>query len=410
MAAEAADRRRHDGRAHGPLDGVPVAIKDLQETAGIRTTYGCAEYADNVPEADAPSVARLREAGMVIIGKTSTAPWGTLGETKHRLGPPACNPVDQTRTAGGSSGGSAAAVASGIVPLATGTDSAGSVTAPAAFCGIIGIRPTRGAIANPPDQESLLRGDVGILARTPLDAALALDAMIGFDPADPHSIRTESCALAAAVRVVEPRAPEALAGLRVLVCADPSGFAVEPSAADACLRTAAAAAELGAQVTAGQLPIGDPMGLYMALYGTDLRLALGSDPAAYSADIYPETHQDLLESLPLSAEQYIVRLNELWRLQAAADRLFEIYDLVLTPATATASFPHDEPPEVIGGRPVRPGWVSFMPFSVTWNMTGNPTCSLPAGHDGRGLPLGTLVVGRRLGERAMLRFVAALGG
>jgi Asp-tRNA(Asn)/Glu-tRNA(Gln) amidotransferase A subunit family amidase len=407
-AAAASDRRRRNGQSRGALDGVPVAIKDLQETVGLRTTYGCAGFAENVPSADAPSVARLRAAGAVIIGKTSTSPWGTLGETKHRLGPPARNPHDRDRTAGGSSGGSAAAVAAGIVPLATGTDSAGSVTAPAAFCGIVGVRGTRGLIPNPPHQDSLLRGDVGILSTTALDAALALEVMTGFEFSDSHSVPTPPAALAETVRQTAEADGSPLRGLRMLVAANAGGFPAETSAINACIETAVLSSRLGAEVTRGSLPVDAPMQLYMALYATDLRHALGSDLDAYPDDIFEETYDDLRQAPAMTAEQYLVRLNELWRLQANVAEVFRSYDLVVTPATAVAAFPHDQPPETIGGRRVRPGWASFMPHSVIWNMSGNPTASVPAGTDSDGLPLGCLIAARHFCEADIMRLIGAL--
>jgi Asp-tRNA(Asn)/Glu-tRNA(Gln) amidotransferase A subunit family amidase len=407
LATESADRWRR-GAPVGPLDGVPVAIKDLQDTAGVRTTYGSVLYADQVPQEDAPAVARLRAAGMIVVGKTNTSAFGTLGETKNRLGGPTSNPHDLSRTAGGSSGGSAAALAAGVVPLGTGTDCAGSITSPAAFCGIFGLKGSRGRIPNPPVDDSLLTNDSGALGRTVLDAALAVDAMAGWHGVDPLSVRAEPPRLADVVREAQRGVEAPLAGLRVLVAPDAFGFPVEAEPREAALRTARRVEALGATVDEGPLEIHDPYGIYMPLYGTDIRRTLGDALAARPDDLYEETKADLAEGPPMTAEEYVGVLNRLWHLRAQTAALFTRYDVVLTPATATAAFPHDEPPAVIGGRDVRPGWVSFMPYSIVWNMTGQPTASVPSGTDRDGLPLGTMVVAPALGEAQIVRVAAAL--
>lgn len=403
-----ADRRRRAGHSRGMLDGIPVAIKDLQDTAGVRTTYGSLHYADHVPVADAPAVARLREAGMIVVGKTNTSPWGTLGETKNRLAPPARHPDDPELTTGGSSGGSAAAVALGIVPLATGTDCAGSVSAPAAMCGVLGVKAGRGRIPAQPVDDSQLLNDTGCFTRTALDAALAIDAMVGWHPADPLSIRSAPPRLAAAVHGLRAEGSQPLSGLRVLVCPEPFEFPIEPDAREAPLATAGQLEQLGAHVELGPLPFPEPFAIYMPLYATDFRRAFGMELDGCALDLYDETRQDLAEAPPISAEAYVGLLAGLWQLRNQATTLFERYDVVLTPATATAPFRHDTPPEVIGGRHVRPGWASFMPYSVVWNMTGQPTASVPGAVSAHGLPLGTLVVTGHEREVDLLRVAAAL--
>ena len=185
-------RRLDAGGASGsqPLRGLPIGIKDLQETAGLRTTYGSRRFQDNVPAVDCIGVERLRRAGAVVIGKTNTPMLGCLGETWNQLLPDCRNPWDLELTAGGSSGGSAAAIASGMVSAATGTDTAGSIACPASFCGIVGIKPTHGRLpAWPAQSDSGLIGDYGPMARSVIDGALLLDVLAGFDDRDPLSLR-----------------------------------------------------------------------------------------------------------------------------------------------------------------------------------------------------------------------------
>src|SRR5262245_25141407 len=180
-AADEADRRLAAGE-RTPLLGVPLGVKDLQETAGLRTTYGSLAFRDHVPDADCIAVERLRAAGAVIVGKTNTPAFGLLGETKNRLGPETRNPCDRSLTAGGSSGGSAAAVAAGLVTAATGSDSAGSITAPSAMCGTFGLKPTLGTIPTwPIPDDSMLFLTNGPIAATVADAVALLGVMAGHD-------------------------------------------------------------------------------------------------------------------------------------------------------------------------------------------------------------------------------------
>ena len=197
-----------------PLLGVPIGVKDLQETAGLRTTYGSLAFRDNVPAEDCIPVERLRAAGAVIVGKTNTPAFGLLGETKNRLGPEARNPCDRSLTTGGSSGGSAAAVAAGLIPGATGSDSAGSITAPSSMCGTFGIKPTLGRIPTwPIPDDSMLFLTHGPIAATVADAVALLEVMAGHDSRDPMAVRAPLPDLGAELAAAAGASP--LAGLRV---------------------------------------------------------------------------------------------------------------------------------------------------------------------------------------------------
>ena len=186
--AQASDARRRNGQAPRPLEGLPFAAKDVTATEGVRTTYGSLVYAHNVPASDELCIARLRRAGAILIGKTNTPEFGFGPRSVNALCGPTANPYNRRLTAGGSSGGSAAAVACGMAPLAQGTDFGGSVRTPASFCGVVGLRPTPGLVpilgrGNPWSALSTH----GVLARTVDDAALMLSAMAGFDARDPLS-------------------------------------------------------------------------------------------------------------------------------------------------------------------------------------------------------------------------------
>jgi Asp-tRNA(Asn)/Glu-tRNA(Gln) amidotransferase A subunit family amidase len=189
-AAQAAENASNEGRDLGPLHGVPIAIKDLNPTKGIRTTRGSLVYKDWIPDEDDPVVERVRRAGAIIIGKTNTPEFGARGTTENRLGPACRNPWDTTRTAGGSSGGAAAALAAGLCPLATGSDAGGSIRIPGSFCGVYGIRPTQGRVPRlykvPGGWGALSQN--GPMSHSVRDAALLLQVIAGPDPRDPTSL------------------------------------------------------------------------------------------------------------------------------------------------------------------------------------------------------------------------------
>src|SRR3954468_7272798 len=192
--ADAADREA----PRGVLHGLPWVVKDLEETAGMRTTYGSPEFAEHVPERDSPMVARLRAVGALIIGKSNTPEFGAGSQTFNRVFGVTRNPYDLTRTAGGSSGGAGAAVASGMLPVADGSDLGASVRNPAAFCNLVGLRPTAGRIpdAGPGDLWNPF-AVLGAIARTVGDVALLLQALAGPDPRDPLSLQDPSESFAA---------------------------------------------------------------------------------------------------------------------------------------------------------------------------------------------------------------------
>lgn len=383
----------------GALLGVPFAVKDLHETEGVRTTYGSVRYSDNVPSEDCAVVDRLRRAGAVVVGKTNTPAFGLISETKNRLGPPCANPFDLSRTSGGSSGGSAVAVATGAVPMATGSDAAGSINVPAAFCGVVGFKPSLGLVANVPASTALLPFiSSGPLTRSVEDAALVMEVLAGYDHRDPMSRSFPPVSWRQAL--TQPLPP----GLRVAWTTDLDLFAVDDEVAAATERVAASLARVGCLVEAAHPHLHDPMELYVGLYVPDTRQAGFSDPATWD-ELYPETLVELRDRRQVSAEEYAGLINQWWFLQATMREFFTRYDILVMPTTATTAFAHDAMPTTIGGRSVDPVWTTWMPFTPILNMTGQPCASVPAGTDGDGLPLGVMVVGA-LGADAMVLRVA----
>src|SRR5215831_8089320 len=240
-AVEAAVMR---GEHLGALAGLPIAIKDVTPTAGIRTTFGSPLYKDHVPEEDAEAVRRLKAAGAIVLGKTNTPEFATGANTVNALFGATRNPWNCALSPAGSSGGSAVAVATGMVPIAQGTDFGGSIRIPAAFCGIVGIRPTPGLIPSYPKPLAWDPGEVhGPLARDAEDAALMLDAMVGFSRISPISVAPP---WQSALAELERR--EDIKGLRIAYVSDIAGIGVEAEIDATCAKTAAALGKLGAHV------------------------------------------------------------------------------------------------------------------------------------------------------------------
>jgi Asp-tRNA(Asn)/Glu-tRNA(Gln) amidotransferase A subunit family amidase len=387
-----------------PLLGVPIGIKDLDETEGVRTTYGSLRFADHVPDEDCVAVARLRAAGAIVIGKTNTPAFGLLGETKNRLGPPCGNPHDPEYTAGGSSGGSAAAVAAGIVPAATGSDSAGSINVPAAWCGVYGLKPTLGRVPQVPVSDSLMMFTVtGPITRTPRDAALLLETMSVYDPRDPMSLNGRVPAYSELIDTGLP------GPLRVGVSTELAGLTADQDVVTGVFAVADRLRSVGCLVEPAEPRLEQTMELYIGLYVPDSRRSGLASPEALS-ELYPESVAELADLPQATAEDYVALLNRLWRLQGAMREFFSEYDLLLMPTTGTGPFLHDHPPDTVGGRRVTPGWTTFMPFTPIVSMSGQPAANIPAGSASTGLPVGALLVGRHGAEDVLLSVSHALMG
>jgi aspartyl-tRNA(Asn)/glutamyl-tRNA(Gln) amidotransferase subunit A len=370
IAAKEAEKIQLRGGMLPPLLGVPIAVKDLHETAGIRTTFGSLRYRDNIPTEDCVVVERLRRAGAIVVGKTNVPAFGLLSETKNRLGPPCSNPYDTTRTSGGSSGGSAVAVATGMVPAATGSDAAGSINVPASFCGVYGFKPSLGRVPNVPASDALLlMTSSGPITRTVDDAALLLEVMSGYDSRDPMSLPLPIPSYSTLAGEWKPD------GLQVAFSTDLGLFAVDEQVAAATRAVATHLEEWGCRVDADHPAFDDPMGLYVGLYVSDSRNA-GFTNSDWLDELYPESLAELRDLPDLSAEQYVALLNRWLRLKATMTEFFTRHDVLIVPTTAVAAFAHDHIPSRIGGRMALDVWTSFMPFTPIVNMTGQPAASV----------------------------------
>ena len=409
-AARALEARIARGESPGPLAGVPVGIKDLILTKGIRTTFGSQLYRDFVPHVDDVAVERLRAADAIILGKTNAAEFGYGGFGHNPLFPTTLNPWAPSRTPGGSSAGSAAAVAAGVCPLALGSDGGGSVRLPAAFTGLFGIKPTMGRIPLWPGcRDETLPGvsgwesieHYGPLARTVADAALCLSVITGPDPRDRHSLPDEGVDWLAAIGASLPKS------LRIAWCPRWADLPVEREVL--ALTEAAAhrlADALGSRIETTPSPFGDLIEADRAIVAleTDLtglrRLAAGREHL-----LSPSLRALLAKSW--TAEAFTDAITARKGAVNAMARFMVTHDLLLTPTAPLVAFAVDrDGPGEVDGVPVEDD--AWSPCLYPANLTGQPAASVPAGWTEAGLPVGLQIIGRRLDDRTVLAAAAVL--
>ncbi len=403
-AAKLAEEQVMHGDKLGALHGIPVPIKDLNRTAGIRTTRGSLIFRDDVPDSDDLVVARIRAAGAIIIGKTNTPEFGHRGTTENLLGEPCRNPWDITRTPGGSSGGAAVAIASGFSPIAQGSDGGGSIRIPAGFCGVYGLKPTRGRVpgsySGPGGWNAF--GQIGPLSRTVHDAAFLLDVMAGPNPDNPMSILDAPPDFQAALN-------GGVKGLRVALVPSLGGMPVEGEVQSTVEASAKLLADMGAQVDEPDVAL-DGMLLresFRTIFISDMSANLGWLLESHADELMPSMRAFLEDASRWTVADLARSLREMERLKGRMRELFSTYDVLLTPTAAVPAFPIEGWPDTINGVAVDPRW-AFTPFCYLFNMTGQPAASVPAGLSNDGLPIGLHVVGRFGDEATVLRVSAAL--
>lgn len=411
-AARQVDERIGRGQPVGPLAGVPVAVKDLICTRGLRTTFGSRLYADHVPEEDDVVVERLRAAGAVIVGKTNTSEFGYGAFGHNALFPTTRNPWNTELTPGGSSAGSAAAVAANLVPLAIGSDGGGSVRAPAALCGIFGIKPSMGRVpAYPGCRDERYPGisswesleHIGPMTRTVADAALAMSVLAGPTPKDRFSVPNE-------IRDWSVRPVETLRGVRIAFSAD-LGFATVDPEVRALTEAAVRRME---RVLGCVVEVAHPdVGAYGATFETLVAMDTDRRGLLRMADAQGVKLEGWLASLlerDWSADAFTDALFERKRVVNACWRFMEGYDFLVTPATGVAAFGLDIPgPGVIAGKAVDAG-SAWLAFSGLANLTGAPAASVPVGRTADGRPVGLQIMGRHLDDLGVLGLAAGVEG
>jgi amidase len=403
-AAAKADAAVGNGDNLPPFHGVPIAIKDLTCTAGIRTTFSSALFKDFVPSVDDHVVRRLREAGFVILGKTNTPEFGALPVTESVMHGPCRNPWDLTKTAGGSSGGSAAAVTAGLAPIAQGTDGGGSVRIPASCCGLFGIKPSRGRISLGPRLADGIAGSevVGFMGRTVSDVAAVLDTASGYETGDPYwAPDPERPFLEEAQRDPPP--------VRIGLCVTaPFRGEIDPSCVAATHDAARLMERMGHHVEEACPGFGDVDVIEHLdkLWCVAAAYFAGPDDIA---DFEPANRAFSGQALRVTSYEYVRATVEMARAARAFVAFWNDYDVLLTPT--------------LGLPPVPIGWYygdtdpgselerdhSFVHlWTPMANVTGQPAVSLPMGSGADGLPIGVQLIGPPAGEALLIRLSASI--
>ncbi len=385
--AEESDARRKAGNSAGPLDGIPLAVKDNILTDGLRTTWGSRVYEDYVPEIDETPVARLKAAGMVVLGKTNIPEFTLEGYTDNPLFGPTRNPCDPAVTPGGSSGGSVAGVAAGLFPVSIGTDGGGSIRRPCGYTGLFGLKPTIGRLARASTLPQVLfdMEVVGPITRDVESAALLFAAMEGADPCDPRSNLP-----------VEPGRDrgldEAPAQLNILYVERFGEAPLDPRIAASCRDVANRLGSLGHSVIAGAMPLDlTELNKNWTLIG-QAGVGFMATQLGDRFDLASEKFRDMAANIrQIGSDRLFMLFDRIARLREEAADVFRSYDIILTPSSAAMPWPvGTDYPSAIDGEPVGPrghaiytGWV---------NAIGHPAANLPALPAPNGMPIGVQLV------------------
>jgi aspartyl-tRNA(Asn)/glutamyl-tRNA(Gln) amidotransferase subunit A len=390
-AAKRAEQEIAGGRRRGPLHGIPYGLKDIYDAAGLRTTAHSRLLLDNVASADAETTARLEAAGMILIGKLATHEFATGGPAFDLPFPPARNPWNPRHFTGGSSSGSGAAVAAGIVSLAMGSDTGGSIRLPAAYCGTVGLKPSYGRVSRRGVAPLCYSLDTtGPLTWTVEDAALSLQVLAGYDPRDPGSADLPVPDYTARLR-------DGVNGLRVGYCrafsTDGEVEAVQSAALDAAAQLLA---KLGAEVSEVALPPNEQFQACVRTISASEGFAIHAKDLQTRPELYARvTRERLMLGAFVSARQYVQAQRLRRILTRKVDALFERCDLLLTaivPGPAPLLEETDDGP-----------WRRQQPLASVFNATGHPAMAQPCGFAANGLPLSLQLVGRHFDEATVLR-------
>ena len=398
--AEAAIRK---GEKLGPLHGIPISIKDLNATKGIRTTWGSLVFKDTVPDSDDIVTERIRKSGAIILGKTNTPELGHRGTTENRLGDPCRNPWDTGRTPGGSSGGAAAGQAAGLSALAQGSDGGGSVRIPASFCGLYGIKPTQGripTIATGPGGWGQF-GQSGPITHTVRDAAMLLQVLSGPDPRDPICIRSAPPDFSADLA-------KGVEELRIGWTPDFGSAPVDPEVRRIAEAGAMVFQKLGASLEFADLDIDldKTREVFQTIIWSDRAANSGHLLADHAKDMAPTFREPLEQAMTWKAQKLALALREIEWHRFRMAQVFEKYDLLLSPTMAVVAPPIGELPEVIDGVDVDPMW-GYNPFNFLINMSRQTAATIPCGFTQGGLPVGLHIIGDMGQESLVLRASAA---
>jgi amidase len=403
-AAAAADEAYASGAFVGPLHGLPFAVKDTHALQGWRTTYGSPIHADSVADRDDLLVERIRRAGAVFVGKTNVPEFAAGSHTFNTVFGVTRNPVDPSRSAGGSSGGAACALASGMVPLADGSDMGGSLRNPASFCGVVGMRPSLGRVPEWPlynQWESTSVG--GPMARNVGDVALLLSVIAGPDPRAPHALGDPGSGFA------PPLGTRSLAGLRVAGSVDLGGaLVVDREVADVVRTSLARLSDAGAAVTQAHPDLSLADDTFRTLRAWHFQAKLGPLLAEHATSFKPSLEANIRAGESLTGADVARAYAQRTALSETMRLFFGDHDVLVLPTSQVPPFPvEQEFPETINGLRM-PDYLAWMRSAYFITVTGCPAISVPAGTTADGLPVGIQLVARHGADRELLEVAAAV--
>jgi amidase len=400
--AAVADEALASGAEVGPLHGLPFAVKDTHNVAGWRTTYGSPLFADHVPDTDDLIVERVRRAGAVLIGKTNVPEFAAGSHTFNKVFGTTLNPYDPTRSAGGSSGGAACALATEMVPLADGSDMGGSLRNPASFCGVVGLRPSLGRVPNwPSDNQWESTSVPGPMARNVGDLALLLSVLAGPDPRVPFALGEPGSAFA-------PPLAGSLKGLRVALSVDLGGaFEVDSEVASVVTASAADFTGAGAQVSDAHPRLNNAEDTFRTLRAWHFQARFGRLLAKHPDDFRSSLAENIRAGESLTGADVARAYRQRTTLGEKMRWFFEEHDVLVLPVSQVPPFPADQEfPTQINGKPMET-YLDWMRSAYFITVTGCPAISVPAGHTADGLPVGIQIVAPHGGDRRLLEIAAA---
>ncbi|HET8562119.1 MAG TPA: amidase [Marmoricola sp.] len=390
------------GAEVGPLHGLPFAFKDTHDVAGWRTTYGSPLFADHVPDRDDLVVERVRGAGVVVLGRSNVPEFAAGSHTFNRVFGTTRNPVDPTRSAGGSSGGAACALASGMVPLADGSDMGGSLRNPASFCGVVGLRPSLGRVPSwPTTNHWETTATSGPMARNVGDLALLLSVMAGPDPRSPTALGEPGSAFA-------PPVAGSLGGVRVALSVDLGGaLDVADEVAAVVESSAALFTSAGAAVRRAQPVLTEAEECFRTLRAWLFQAKYAALLRAHPDEVKPSLADNIRAGEPLTGADVARAYAQRTTLSERMREFFADHDVLVLPTSQVPPFPvEEEYPTTINGRPMAT-YLDWMRSAYFITVTGCPAISLPAGTTAGGLPVGIQVVGPFGSDRRLLEIAAA---
>jgi Asp-tRNA(Asn)/Glu-tRNA(Gln) amidotransferase A subunit family amidase len=398
--AKKADEAVKKGEKLGFLHGIPTSIKDETETKGIRTTFGCKIFENNVPHKDEIAVKRLRDAGIVILGKTNTPAFGYKGVTDNLIFGATKNPWNLERTCGGSSGGAAASMASGLGGLALGSDGGGSIRLPSCFCGVYGLKPNFGRV---PHITMKLAGNLGTfvhkgpIVRYVKDAALMLDAIAGEDDSDRYSLPKPNFSYLKRLKEKPNR-------LNIGYSLD-LGFikALDPEVKKSVLDAVQKFEKLDWIVEKGRIRMKNPEKTFLIPYLSSFAYMLKPFLKEWKKKLDPGLVMTVGAGLKFSAQDLKIAQIQREMIYDSVCRHFKKYDILVTPTLACPAFKLGIlGPNEIDGKKISPP-IGWLPYTYPFNMTGHPAASIPCGWSSEGLPIGMQIVGRRFDELTVLQ-------